>query len=260
MKKITLLFAIIFIVLSLWQINTSKTWESHGQFIILGKGEAEKNTINQITENILFFPYKIANVQLNRIGNSGIIEITARGNDKSSSEYLLEDSFRSIFLTISKIYNIKTALNLRVIEKEKAHSDVLYTIKKAFLLKIIVSLLISFLLLTLARKVRSNKNISNTIKSNKVFQKTSTQEKKTESPKESKNKPQKTNIAPENLPLAGDEIEKMFGAVSNGRGYKIEYSSKKQAEEDKPIKEELIKEASPEEVKERLNKLLGSIK
>ena len=68
----------------------------------------------------------------------------------------------------------------------------------------------------------------------------------------------KSGAAPSNLPVAGDDIERMFGASKNGRGYKIP-EKKESAEESAEEKPAVYREATPEEVKERLNKLLGSI-
>lgn len=67
----------------------------------------------------------------------------------------------------------------------------------------------------------------------------------------------KKSSAPENLPTAGDTIQSMFGATKNGMGYKM--SVEKKATEQKEEKPAVYREATPEEVKERLNKLLGGM-
>lgn len=66
---------------------------------------------------------------------------------------------------------------------------------------------------------------------------------------------EKKATAPENLPIADASIMSMFGATKNGMGYKLpEKVSETGQKEEKPA---VYREATTEEVKERLNRLLG---
>ncbi|MFZ5982445.1 MAG: hypothetical protein ACOYS2_02665 [Patescibacteria group bacterium] len=207
-----------------------------------------------------------------RIKKSSIFQISITGDDATENERIIQ-RFTPIFISeFSQFYNIKTEARIWVFEEPISLEKNIFSQNQVAFWSIFAGTILGLCSAVFLGKKKkslmqepffkrgnqaryeSNKKEFFSVKEGPAESEVSQEKKPIEKTIETK-----TNFAPANLPIAGDEIERLFGATKNGSGYKISEKSetkKKAAFEEKPV---LYREATPEEVKERLNKLLGGI-
>jgi hypothetical protein len=192
-------------------------------------------------------------IEAERVGDSGIIVILAKDKSRYVSESLSAESARELINFAALYYNVKADLDVRVLDepatKEALSQNQFFLFLESFLIGFFLTFLsfsLSFHLFPKEEKI-----------SKKSFDYSSWTPKKTEKKdlesvifKEEPWVPQgRTASAPSNLPIAPTPTEE------EDTSEKIE--KEKKEEKPKSDQEPIIREATPEEVKERLNKLLS---
>ncbi len=262
-------------------------FESQTTFIVVPKKDFIAENFNQLSANLVQFSKNDSfkekidsgkNLEFKRLGESNIFQVSFVGNDKFQAENISQKVAQDLIIILSRHYNIKEEIEPQIIEgpiSEEIHSSITISIIKSFFSAIILTALGYFGFFFYKNKNKNNLKKDNfqTIKSTKNNQLKFGDDKKTNKElgydfqsslmenKKNKDKikekiiQEKKATAPQNLPIADDSIMKMFGAEKNGLGYKGVKSQdiSINSSQEKP----LYKEATPEEVKERLNRLLS---
>ena len=245
LKTFWIIFAAAALVFFVALINFNRVWESEAQVLIIPKSETAAENSEQMVENFkvlvasLSFYEKIAKddedlldktvselpagkkkiywnskIKTERLEKSGVIRIKTLDKSRFQSEALNNQAVKTLIAAAGFYYNIKTDIDIRVIESSVSkeivsHSKIalfLESLAGTFILTVI-SFLISFSLFKNGKKEKISPRV---------------QEKKT----------WVASSVPENLPI-------------------------KEPEKQLAVEEPIIREATPEEVKERLNKLLS---
>lgn len=250
-------------------INSQKAYQSEIKILILPRSAVLAGTIDQIIENAQEIPRSLSfydklvelnpdiedgsfnmsdqkrkdawnsRIEIKRIGRSGIISISALSNDQAQAETISNQVAKDLATVMGKYYNAETDLDMRVID-----GPIVYLISQAKIINwVLISLLIGlffslFIFLTAG------------IFSKKVFA-PETAEKSTLSLANLKKydfwklTPEKIQDkkapAPANLPIGN---EPLIAVAEEPKELSVEE------------KKYLHREATPEEVKERLNRLL----
>jgi hypothetical protein len=231
-------------------------------------------------------------LEIKRIRNSSLLEV---GLTKTTSEESQEamQKFIPVFLgELGQFYNIKTEARGWIFEEPVTLEKKLFSLNQvagiSFIFGIVFGLILALTLgkesapsfkrgleklqedlaaikrpFVLEQSIQLEKPIEESLTEIKPVEPEKAEEKKPE-PKKivPETKPEiietsKSSSAPANLPVAHDDVAKLFGAVKDN-GYKIPSEAEKAAlpKEEKPA---IYREATPEEVKARLNKLLGGL-
>lgn len=248
--------------------------------------ENSQNLRDENEKNLWKSRFEIA-----REGGSGIFKISFKGEDKWQSEKISKESATRLIFLLSEMYDIKNEMSFRIIEgpfSEKIPVDIWKTLLESLATGALLGTL-SYLTFFFYKKqgepalkntlpftfeTRSIQKEETPLNQNTdgqkkdiqpeppyIFAKMSKRKEQLESPKKNiENKSlEKKSFAPGNLPVADDSIVKMFGAEKNGLGYKTKEDNEQKNDPPKEIgsPKPLYKEATPEEVKERLNRLLS---
>jgi hypothetical protein len=215
-------------------------------------------------------------LKIKRLANSSVLKINFIDPDYQKVQKLSKNYLKLLMPELAKYFNIETEVGFSLLEDTTISKVNQWRLSQIIWFGIVGGILISWLLNSFSGKIRNRKLIKkiDSLKDLKFSNSKKKTSKKTEVylnelvQKEKKNLVKKTKapsnlekggVAPLNLPLAGDEIEKMFGATKNGLDYKTPKIKKGTIQEETLEETSPIKEAAPEEVKERLNKLLRSI-
>lgn len=251
--------------------NIPLTLSFYDRLVRSGKIESLVQNLNP-GERKDYWQYQITT---ERISDSHIIKITAYDSNEERAGELADIYARQLTETLAGYYNIRTQLDTRIIDQSITHFDFRRSVWPQAAKSIfwgIVAGMIDILLISVLPQTNLKSNRLNFGRKIFTFH-TSTLENQEEPdyfpPAVSKKNeekriitPEKKSSAPENLPLASEEEMKIFEQKLYANGKKE--SSKKEDEalivdelqKDKP-KEDIFREATPEEVKERLNKLLS---
>ena len=199
---------------------------------------------------------------------SAMLRITNFDADSTLARELNSDAVENLIAVSGKYYNIKTDLELRIVDgpiiKKELSRNLTMTILLSFLWTIILYGGIFFLLPFIFLK---KENKTRPIPGSKFFQEVPVRKELTVSPEEenyfsAKNffKPTfpsfgKKAPTPANLPVSEEAVPDIFRSKEVAPEVKIEIEETKKNDVEN-TQEYIPREATPEEVKERLNKLL----
>ncbi|MFA6048303.1 MAG: hypothetical protein WCV59_05345 [Parcubacteria group bacterium] len=207
-------------------------------------------------------------IKTEKVDGSNIVKITAYDMDKDQAGKLADIYAKELSASLARYYNIKTQLDTRIIDQPITAFDFEKSVWPQAAKSIfwgVVAGILDILLFSFIPKSIKEKNIPSeksifTYKTD-VPEKTAEPDyfpvdfsQKPEIKKQEKMiTPEKKSAAPENLPFADEEVveQKLY---ANGNGEK---EKKEEIVETKKVTEDIFREATPEEVKERLNKLLS---
>ncbi|MDP1619839.1 MAG: hypothetical protein Q8M12_02475 [bacterium] len=232
-------------------------------------------------------------VETARIGKSGLIKLSAFGANQAEAESLDRFAISDLLVVLSNYYNIKTDLDIRIVDgpisSEVVRMDVWLRVSASLASGLIIGFLLSIFFTIMSEAELGNfaklaGDGSKEVKKEPAaglpkvsFGETRTEKKEpaaevkdifnfdTEKeaslvrPKKEIVTSEKKAAAPSNLPVSEEEF--IFNISTEAD---LPVSSKIESEEAKPLEEmiadavaaDTTREATPEEVKERLNKLL----
>jgi len=267
---ITLILAgIIFIIL----VNFNHAYKSEGEILVIFKSEKATQNSNQILENLKiitqslpFYKKVLSNepdtqselvqelpdykqkqywnktVQVELIGNSSVLKVSAISNDSYTAQILDSQTIKTLISIVGTYYNIEKDIDIRIINPPITKNTFIgscgYLIFESIIIGFILTLLI-INFLTLIFKIKPKKRIKNNTGwsyKQKEIPLSGNERVNLLKKKSDELIPIKKAAAPENLPIFDD---------SSDKGLKLE--------EQNP----LTHEATPEEIKDRLNKLLN---
>lgn len=255
-----LIAAVIFAV----GINQNKVYQSEIRLLFIPKNEVMATNIDQITENAKEIPSSLtfydklveanpaigngiftqpdkerrdiwnSKIKIERIDGSGIISVSAFDADQAQAEMISLQVANDLSVVIGKYYNTQTELDIRTID-----GPIDYQVPKAdfanwILLSILSGLVFSAFIFSLAQ-LFSERKFTSEIQSKKTFSMANLKKYEFWRPKKMADSG-KTASAPDNLPIEKTTVS-----------HELFQSEKKHAPH---------REATPEEVKERLNSLL----
>jgi len=223
-------------------------------------------------------------IQTTQIGNSGVVRLTTFASDQMQAEILSRQSASSLVVVMSRYYNIKTDLDMRIIDgpiaSQTTKTNIFLWIFLSLILGLILGLIVSLLTELIVGKIENKKDdrqigfgtqparLTNfsfpifgtdnkkilPVESESIFNFNIKKEREIVEPvviEESFAVAEKKATAPANLPIAEEEVS---------------FDFKSQPEEEMQFVEKIVsdavskdnaREATPEEVKARLNKLLS---
>jgi capsular polysaccharide biosynthesis protein len=261
-------------------INLSRTYRSQVDVLIVPKNETTSKNISSILNNAKEIPktlsfyneiislndsvadeseelpeykrkaYWESKVKTERIDDSSIIRLTIFDKDQSRAFNLSQEAGLEEARVMSRYYNIKTDIDVRIsdgpIVNYGIKENVIFLILKSLLAGIIFGFLVALINLILEKIGIGSKKSSKKAGLHKLkFPEMKKEETKTiafdKKPADFKKTTaipilEKKASAPENLPISDQLVSEFL--------------------EKKPEGQPIIREATPEEVKERLNKLL----
>jgi hypothetical protein len=218
------------------------------------------------------------------IKNSGIVKFIASDKDFLQAESLAAAAASSGIITLSAYYNIREDAQMRIIDGPITTAGAQYKSFGIIFASLLIGIIIFAVFNWLIPFIQNRISIPD-----ETFYAKSLSENAFAVKKDTKLEPEKEEIkeevysitkeipksepivpktseffssekkasAPGNLPIADTSIMNMFGATKNGTGYKISENKPETGENQK--KPAVYREATEEEVKERLNKLLGGM-
>jgi len=210
-------------------------------------------------------------IKTERVNGSNIVKITAYDADKDQAGKLVELYAQELSQTTARYYNIRTQLDTRIIDQSITAFDFAHSVwpqaAKSIFWGVVAGIMDILLIASIPKSMRK-KTIS---PKKSIFTYRTDAPEKVEKPdylpvdfsqkpevkKEKIITPEKKSTAPENLPFADEEIvEQKLYPNGNGGGKTKKIKKEKKSDEPK-VTEDIFREATPEEVKERLNKLLS---
>jgi capsular polysaccharide biosynthesis protein len=236
--------------------------------------------------------YWLTQIKTERLDSSSIIKITAFSGNYDQAGKLAGLYAQELSRSVAQYYNVRKQLDIRVIDQPTASFDFGKSVwpqaAKSILWGIVAGILDVVVITFIPKTYKKKKGVSFyknffTYK-NGASEKIPEEEpdyfptifsKKPEEKKPARDTggeskiitPEKKSTAPENLPFADDEAAQIFEQkmYSNGKDKARKLPTRgeekiKEREEpaiQKPPEEDIFREATPEEVKERLNKLLS---
>ncbi len=276
-----LLAAIIFA----FGINQSKIYQAEVKLLILPKNEISASNIDQIIENAKEIPTALSFydklVQLNpeiesgatslsdkdrrdvwnaqigvrRIGGSGMIVVSALNADQSQAEIISARTANDLLVVLGKYYNMQADMDGRIIDGPIVYQMAKANFAKWVLIGLFFGLVLSMLIFSLAFYLQSKFEENGPIEI--PLSLSSLKEYKSESLAE----PElltKEAAAPDNLPISENsaisDIPEMPNEIFEGNESILSEPTAEESGE--RLKKLLKREATPEEVKKRLNKLL----
>ncbi|MDO9231788.1 MAG: hypothetical protein Q7U36_04930 [bacterium] len=286
-KKFYIIFIFATAFVFLLFINLSRTYKSQTDILIIFKSENSAQNANIILENLTTLPkslsfydrvvqdeedaqneaiselpdYKRKDywnriVEIRRVGNSSVLEFIAKDNDSYTAEVLSTQTVKTLLSVIGVYYDIKNDIGIRIIDgpvtKTSFSGSYFYAFIESLLAGFFLALILNYFLFLSGQEKPKEKIKTNLIWS---YKETPKDEVKQVAIKiEKAKKPiamaeeyipifSKKAVAPDNLPIVED----------------IPIFEQPQKEEPKKeeVKTPLIHEATAEEVKERLNRLLS---
>ncbi|MFA6160299.1 MAG: hypothetical protein WC678_04425 [Parcubacteria group bacterium] len=208
-------------------------------------------------------------VEIRRVGNSSVLEFIAKDNDSYTAEVLSTQTVKTLLSIIGAYYDIKNDIDIRIIDgpvtKDYFSGSYSYSLLKSLPIGFVLAFVLNYFLFLFGQSQPKEK-----IKTNLAWSYRDTQ----------KNTEVKQNDTPARNAShsdAGGEIKKVKKPLVAGEEYIPIFSKKavapdnlpiaedipvfEQPQKEEPKKEEvktpLIHEATAEEVKERLNRLLN---
>lgn len=309
--SVSLALAIIIFFIA---INSNKPYQSSMDVLFLPKSDVSVRNVEQIIANAKQIPLSLSfynklieinsdiedeaselpdakrkdfwnsKIETKQIGKSGVVRLTTFAPDQMQAEILSRQTANSLMVVMSRYYNIKTDLDIRIIDgpitSQFTKTNIFLWIFLSLILGLILGFIVSFLTELIVGKIENKKDnrqieleAQPTRFANFSFPIFGTENKKTlpiepESIFDFNIKKEreilepavieesfavagKKAAAPSNLPIADEEIL---------------FDSKSQPEEEMQFVEKIVsdavskdssREATPEEVKARLNKLLS---
>lgn len=283
-------FSFIFstIIVFIAMINFSRIYISYSDILVIAKSEKSALNSDQIVENLTILPFSLSfydrmigeneetvesliselpgykkkaywnsKLKIERIGKSSILRITTSGVSRYEAEFLNAETVKELISSIGFYYDIQNDVDIRIIDNSitsLAHSK---SNTILFLLSLFIGLMLSILSFSLSFSVFKKRKKERKIKSdffkleNKIKERDESIQElnkvilQAERPwnffKKNEVSSKKKASAPSNLPIAPDEFEKKF-----------EHNLAEEKEE-----QVITREATQEEVKKRLNKLLS---
>lgn len=297
---------VIAIAIYLALINITRIYQSETDILIIPKNPVTAESSGQILENavqlahsVSFYnrtvlsdaeinnPVKVlpemkrknywdSKIETEKIGDSGIIRIVVSDASMTQSETISRGASRSLIDAMSGYYNIKTDLDMRIIDgpstAEATSENIFWIILESILAGLILAVLTERLSLFFVKNIEIESGEKKSPYPAKKFEKfwkfdeaekPAPEVKKEFTPKVEKKiiTPDKKQSAPGNLPIADESAlfkvqEKLY---PNGE-VDAELPEKMKSElilKELKKKSDIFREATPEEVKERLNKLLS---
>ena len=263
-----ILAGIVFVIL----VNFNHAYKSESDILVIFKSEKAIQSSDQILENLKiisqslpFYKQVLSNepdaqdeliqelpdykqkqywnetVKIDRIGKSSVLKVSTISNDSYTAQILDSQTIKTLISIVGVYYNIEKDIDIRIINPSVTENSFI----GSYIFLVFESILIGFFLtlilinfLTLLFEIKPKQKVKNktqwSYKQKEIplsgSKNTNLIEKKSE-----EFIPSKKAIAPENLPIFDD---------LNDEELKLEKQ------------EPLTHEATPEEVKERLNKLL----
>lgn len=269
-------------------ISLNQIYKSETEFLIVPKSQSAALTSDQIIENLRALPYTLSffnrmiednpevadeavaemtsyrkkaywekKVDVRRNGESGILKIVVSDKSRYQSQILASQVSQSLIKSVSLFYDIKKDVNVRIIDGPITVSATSFS---RFIL-LLESLIAGFALVFFSffisfsffggekqKEVPEPKTLSWYRKKSAENVSAFSREKSWDFEKKTRRDFAKKAAAPDNLPIAPD-----FSVEGKETPEIIEEKEEEMPKEKKPI----IREATPEEVKERLNKLLS---
>lgn len=269
-KRIYILFifatAFVFLVL----INLGRTYKSQTNILVVFKSEKSAINANIILENLKLLSNQNKQTRIERIGGSSILKFTAQDKTLYTAQALSTQAVKNLISTIGVYYDIKNDISIRIINapvtKNSFSGSYIYAFFESLLIGSVLAFVLNYFLFLFGQSQPKEKMKTNLTWSYKE--------------------------TPENIPAHNDATHSVAGeeAKQNDTGILkvktptvveeeyIPIFSKKAVAPDnlpiaedipifeKPKKEETKKEieknphtheATTEEVKERLNRLLS---
>lgn len=303
------LFVIFSLIVFIMLINTNRTYESKSDVLIVAKSELAAKNFEQIIGDTAYIPHTLSfydrmvadnenliddskglpsferkllwekKIRTERIAESGIIRITVSDPDRYQSEVIGSQAGITLASYLSRAYDIKTDIDFRIIDGPITSYAIKYNffvlLFSSFLGGLVISFLIYWVFLQLLKMKPQSRNVSLPVSLVEILKEKNQKLKSLSYGEEEKSVATGHAVtaakaaAPDNLPIADEAI--LADLKSPGR------SDKKEEEKDitndasnnyvvkEPTPEEvenrlkklLPKDPTPEEVKERLNKLLS---
>ncbi len=279
--------AIIFTVF----YNSNKTFVGETQILLLPKSDATSRNIEQIIANARVIPkslsfynamltensdiedgaaqlpdaqrkiYWDSKINIDRIGRSGILEISVFDKSPMQAQIISEQTAADIAVVLSRYYNIKTELDVRFTEGTIVSNTVPVNFwSEAVAASVVLGFILGAAIANIIFSLQRKREVFYKEKIESIFRFRKTEEEMVHKPEPKKEikieepvKPAAKKVppisserkaaAPFNLPI-GEGSEIKTGTVSFAPG------------EGKQEKADHTREATAEEVKERLNKLL----
>jgi hypothetical protein len=276
-------FGIIFVIL----MNFNRAYISKTEILVIFKSEKSVQGSDQILKNLelisesLPFYEKVISdeedaqneliselpnykrkvhwnkiVKMERIGGSSVLQVSATDQDAYTAEILSTQTVKSLLSIVGSYYDIKKDIDIRIINPAITQASFSGSYASLIFQSLIFGFILAFILnYFLSLLITENPKTKTTEKLPWSYKKESPlfsvdKDDPTEKKPEVKTEKAYFNLgkkaaAPANLPISDDSL---FSAPVASK-----QEAKDSSEEEKP----LIHEATPEEVKERLNKLLN---
>lgn len=255
-KKLYVLFvfAVAFVFLTL--INLGRTYKSQTDVLVVFKSEKSAINANIILENLRLLSNPNEQIKVERIGGSSILKFTAQDKTLHIAQVLSTQAVKNLISNIGAYYDIQNDIDIRIISGSKTKSSFSGSYSYAFFVSLLVgfflALILNYFLFLFKQGQPKEKIKTNLTWSYKEAPKNEV--KQVAMKIEKAKKPiaveeeyipifSKKAVAPDNLPIAEDIPT---------------FEEPKKEETKKEIeKNPHTHEATAEEVKERLNRLLS---
>jgi capsular polysaccharide biosynthesis protein len=295
-------------------LNLNGTYESRTDVLVIPRSASAVQNSDQIISDLATLPYSLyfynrmsqddpaaaisgiqqlpaaqaldrwdSKIRISRVGESGILRITALDQDRSQAETFSFQTAKELISTAGLYYNVRTDIDLRIVDGPITSFAGLAPTYIVFL----ESLIASFVLVTFAFFISallfgekeapvSKKSVRWAFTGEKTFSPLRREKKEVKLEPVRIKKPEeeagpaaeiaytaftKKAAAPANLPVSDEALSLSVPRSKDNKSIVIpetDESAGGNKEEVEPRKEKpIIREATPEEVKERLNKLLS---
>ncbi len=306
-KIFWMLFVIFSLAVFVMLMNTNRTYESKSDILIVAKSGLASENFDQIIGDTVYIPHTLSfydkliadnenlidnfkglssferklfwkkEIRTERIAKSGIIRIAVTNPDKNQAEMIGRQANITLASYLSQAYNIKTDIDLRIIDGPITNHTVRYGFLSLLFLSFsggfAAALMIYWTFLQLSHMKPRGKNTSLPISLEKILKE------KDQKPKSLVYEEESADVshistgfkaaAPDNLPIADEAIladlkpstaldskkEKKDVASDTLNIFDVKEPTAEEVE--KRLNKLLPKDPTPEEVKEKLNKLLA---
>jgi capsular polysaccharide biosynthesis protein len=293
--SITILFSLVVFIFNL---NLNRAYLAQTEILLLPKNEAATQNISQIMENASLLPLTLSfyenhiatsdevidevqelpgykkldfwqkKINLEKIGQSGIIRISVADPDQWQAEALAQASAKGLSDELSRYYNIRTELETRIVDGpilrySRPLNKISWTAVLSFLVGLAISMFL-YLLYSLFSQISMPVRKSPRVKfsytppeapefSEPVYPIEEPFEffEETPAPEPTPVTEIKKSFAPSNLPVVEEEVQPESKA-----DLKLRQDEHILASVNRIASKHSSREASPEEVKARLNRLL----
>jgi hypothetical protein len=258
-KKLYVGIILSTIIIFLMLINFRRAYVSTSYILVIPKSDTAAINSEQIIENLSFIPTTWnSKLEIKRLGKSGILAISILDANRHQAESINNSTIQKFIKTVGFYYDIKNDIDVRIIDeitnKESTTKAGVMLFFSSLISGFVLTVIFLFTFSYLFEKKKAIENIRPDIfnfrKSfskkeqgmedlNKIILKEEEEIKPLDFFEKDQIFPIKKAAAPDNLPIAPEEIEKTEKIVI--------------------APQPIIREATAEEVKERLNKLLSGI-